>query len=764
MSEALSQCRYCHSPILIEQIYCCRACQHLDQIHELRHAGFKTSDTTSSQELSFLDDPQNLREWALNEKETEFVFKVSGLECASCIHLIEKIPDYFSEIKALTVDYGKAQLRIELFQPAGLSKYIQILKEWGYECVPLTPLQLISPSQSTGSRNLLNRLAVAGAIAGNIMLFAIPIYSGLTGPLKTVFMWLQLLLFLPLYFYSALPFFKGAWNALSLRALSIDLPMTLALTIGFLFSTINLFQGSDEIYFDSMASFIFLILVTRYFVQMIQQKTEFHFSIDSFVPPQKYQVQRSGKLINIRHNEFKLNDKVHLLKGQIIPTDGQLISDKAEVDSSLFSGESFAQHFSHGMQLFAGTRLLSDFAEMQVTHQIENSSIANLLKELEKGSLRKNSFTRLTDLVSQYLIIIVFSIAAIYFLLHFQADFRSTFHRSLALLIIACPCALAFGSPLAFALGLRKAQEKGILIKNSDVFEKMRKVKSIFVDKTGTLTNGQLRLVKTMPQKMSAETKNLVLTLEKNSHHPVAFAFRKAWPESSIDSSSEAQSNAIKEVLGHGIQGTVEGVDYYLEKSDSKDSAGMICVCLRKNNEVLAYFYFVDEPLPYSQQVIQKLKKRFEVFLISGDRSLNVKSMADFCGISAKNYFSECTPQMKKSIIQKNSHSIMIGDGLNDLLAFQSADISVSVQGSHLKNQNIADVLFLKAGLSPLIDLIQISDKTYRCLTANLTFAIFYNLLAGFFALSGHVNPLVAALLMPASSLTILGMTFWGMK
>ncbi len=761
MNQTLSPCRYCGGPVTSQQIYCCRACQHLDQIQELRFIKQNFQLKSEDNALAYLDDPANLSDWAQNESKTEFILKVSGLECASCVHLIEKIPDYFDEIKSLTVDYGKAQIKLELFKPEGLSKYAKILKEWGYDCFPLTPLQLISPRKAEGSKSLLKRLAVAGAITGNVMLFAIPVYSGVTGPIKTAFMWLQFLLFLPLYFYSALPFFKGAWNSLMIRTLSIDLPMTLALTVGFVFSTINLIHGSDEIYFDSMASFIFLILVTRYFVQIIQQKTEFHFTLDSFVPPQKYEVLRLGTIMHLHQNELCVGDKVQVLRGQILPADGSLISDKAEIDSSLFSGESFPQHYSCGMKLSAGTKLLSEKVEIQVTQAIENSALSHLLKELEKGSLNRNSFTRLTDVVSQYLIVIVFAVATGYFLLNFQADFKNAFHRSLALLIIACPCALAFGSPLAFALGLRRAKEKGILIKNPDVFEKIRHVENIFMDKTGTLTNGQLRLGRSMPQEIPDHIKALILNIEKDSHHPVAFAFRRAW---SHVSPSKVEKIQIKEILGQGIQAVIDGVDYCLEKSDAKDSAGMICVSLKKQNEAMAYFYFVDEPLPATKEVVEKIKKRFHVFLISGDRSVNVKAMADFCGVRQQNYFSECTPDMKKKILEKHTGSLMIGDGLNDLLAFQKADVSVSVQGSHLKNQNVADVLLLKTGLNPLIDLIQISDKTYRSLTTNLTFALLYNFIAGFCALSGFVNPLVAALLMPASSLMILGMTFWGMK
>jgi Cu+-exporting ATPase len=770
-------CRYCGTPVILSRNlalppnpptqtptsspYCCKACEQLDQIEDLRSENLAALAPQVPDSLRFLEDLEILKTYSQNQNLTEFVFRLDGLECASCVHLIDKLPFFYENLKEATVDYSQSMLFLQLKQPQGLGSLVQILKEWGYSATPLRRDELLLPQIRQENRKQLLRLALAGALTGNIMILTIPIYAGVEGLLKDFFLWLHFALFLPLIFYSAIPFYRGAWNSLKVQSLSVDLPITLALWTGFIFSTVNLVRGFDEVYFDSTASFIFLILVTRYFVHRIQQIANNQRELSTFIPPQTFQkLEVNGSWAEISSDKILPGDWLLVHQDQTIPADGVLNSPVAEIDASLFSGESLPQIYHAGTAVFAGTKLISKSASFQVTKINNSTALGEILTELAKEALKKNNFVQLTDRLSQGLIGVVLLVACGYFLLNYQVNFQEAFHRSLALIIVACPCAMAFGTPLAFALGLRKARSKGLLIKNASVFEKMRNIKTIFLDKTGTVTRGQLHLVKTYPPEISAEHRALILNLEAQSQHPLAFAFRRAWPENHGSINFEE----LKEIPGVGMQGQINSSLWTLETSGGQESSGFVGVSLKQNNQAIAYFYFADEVQPESKHVIEELQRRYEIYLLSGDRKSIVSETAKVCGISDDRFFAETSPHLKRDIVAAHPNSLMVGDGVNDILAFRSASVSVAVRSSQLQNQNWAHVICLREGINPLLDLVNISDQTYRTLVANLTFAIFYNAVAGFLALAGFINPLIAAILMPISSLCILGITMRGIR
>jgi Cu+-exporting ATPase len=758
LSEA--PCRYCGTPSVLSP-YCCKACEQLDQIVELQGKGGITTAPQVPDSLRFLEDSENLRNFSQNESLTEFVFRVDGLECASCVHLIEKLPMFYANLNEATIDYSQSLLFLQLKEPQGLGSLVQLLKEWGYAATPIRKDELLLPQIRQENRKQLMRLGLTGALTGNIMILTIPIYAGVEGVLKVFFMWLHFALFLPLIFYSAVPFYRGAWNSLKVQALSVDLPITLALWTGFIFSTVNLVRGLDDVYFDSTASFIFLILVTRYFVHRIQQIANNQRALSTFIPPQTFRkLEIDGSWSEISSDKIRPGQWLCVNQDQIIPADGVLNSPVAEIDASLFSGESLPQIYHTGTAVFAGTKLISKSASFQVTKVDTFTALGEILTELAKEALKKNTFVQLTDRLSQGLIAAVLLLACGYFTLNYQANFQEAFHRALALIIVACPCAMAFGTPLAFALGLKKARKQGLLIKNAAVFEKMRNIKSVFLDKTGTVTRGQLHLVKSYPPEISTDFRSLILGLEAQSQHPVAFAFRRAWPDEPVSRSLED----LQELPGVGVQGRERSSLWTVETSGSQESSGFVSVSLKQDNQAVAYFYFADEIQPESKAVVNKLRINFEVNLLSGDRKTIVAEIAEACGISRDHFFADASPQLKRDIVGAHPGSMMVGDGVNDILAFRAADVSVAVRSSQLQNQNWADVICLREGIRPLLDLVTISEQTYRTLVANLTFAIFYNAFAGFLALCGVINPLIAAILMPISSLCILGITMRGLR
>ncbi len=769
-------CLHCGSFTQENKDFCCSACEVLHQIklHNWLPQNENQFESYRAQYL-YMDHPDfkayyespSLESKNVLEAASEFTFFVEGLQCSSCVHLIEKLPEFYSEIRSAEINFGLSTLVIRGTKQLSLSQVMAILNEFGYKGWPLSPKENIVDRFKNENRTFIKRMAVAGACTGNIMLFVVPVYAGLTGTYATVFNWLSLLLFLPILLYSATPFYKGALNSIKYKVINVDLPITIALLAGFIFSTLNLFRGQGEIYFDSTASFIFLILSTRFMVKRVQQKSLSESSLNQFLPIQeisyRFSEKESGENKITTKPSHKINpgDQLIIKPNQIVPADGCLSSISADLDVSLLNGESLPQSYTQGMKVFAGTRVLNKPMEMIVDKINSDTEIGQIMTQLERESLQKTKFITLSDKLAQWLIVVVFSVAILFFIFYGTLfNYQTALNRSLALIVLACPCALAFGTPLTYAMALRRARDHGVLIKNGNVFEKILKMKVIFFDKTGTLTSGKLKLVQHFPNEISDEIKSLILGLEGTSSHPIAFSFRNAWKEITPTS-----LDYLEEKLGFGVFGRFKENDYTLEADQRRSDSGLLGVTLKKNNQALGYFYFCDELHPDTSKVIQELHlKKFKMGILSGDRKHIVQTIANETKIDPLLAYSELSPQDKERKIKEFENVCMIGDGANDALAMKASLVSIAVKGSVSLSLSSCDIYFTQPGLKSLLFLIDLSKKSQDTLRRNLFFALIYNFTGGVLALFGFINPLMAAILMPLSSAVILGSTLWGVR
>lgn len=750
------QCKYCGT--WSQQSYCCHACEVLD-------AGF--SELTKAAQLedaqfSYLDLPENQSLYLLSADNRRFKFFVAGIQCSSCVHLLEQISELHAHCKLARLNIANSELVIELDPSGKLSEIAALIKAMGYEASIIKANEDSDENNRLEARKDLKRIAVAGALAGNIMLFSIAIYTGAAGTLLAVFKWLNFLLFLPFLFYVAVPFYRGAWASLKMQKIHIDLPIVIALLTSSGLSFYSLLSGTDQFYFDSTASFIFLILVARFFVKKAQQKFLSPQNVHSQIRTETYVLVDSATS-TITEN-IKQGQNFIVSQDQAIPVDGILLSENALIDTSFMSGESVPYTFTKGMRLYAGYKLLSSSIKMSCELPLEKTRIANLLGKSQENLLAKNSYLTLADKLAEKLIFYVFIIAAVSFVvLGLTLDFTEAFHRTLALIVVACPCALAFGSPLTMAMAFRKSQKKGIAVRNANVFEKMNRIQNIFFDKTGTLTYGQLQVHEIWPKKLDQNTINIIIGIEKISYHPVAFSLRsyfKNWNE-------EISFTNHQEVFGSGIKGHL-GSDFFELKTLSTnlfDESIDIAVALYKNKELVCRIYLQDKIREEAAAIIAQLHTQGKnCYLITGDRKRKALAIAEQCGLQREQVFAELYPEDKKDIITKYPHSLMIGDGVNDTLAMSSSEISVAIKGSAEIALASSDIFFLRSGLNPLLELFSVNERIHQTLKRNLVLSLSYNTLAGILALCGFINPLWAAVLMPISSVVILFSTLWGFK
>ncbi len=724
----------------------------------------------------------------LDDLSLSMRFHVTGMRCARCVQKIENLSQSVSGLLSVRVSLADHTAQVKIDPILGsFSQAVHAMEQFGYQCRPLPLEEDSNDLQKIEARKDLIRLGIVGACASNIMMFSFANYFGQTGLGAAVFNWINLLLFIPVLTYGAWPFYRGFWFSMKERRLSIDAPMVVAFSVGSVSSVWSLIASKDLIYFDSLSGFIFLILLSRW----VQKKMQGHFL--SFMQNLtlheglKIQVEGHNSPRWIPARDLKIDDILNLVPGDILPTDAELLQERALFDMSFISGESLPRVFTQHMRVPGGARCLQngsqknemdDLVRLRALCIPGKTEFGQLLRTIRDGVFYKVKALNSADKAAQILIGVVFTLALSFLIIYWQVDSEQAVARALALVILACPCAMAFGTPLALAFNLRKAVDRGILIKSADVFEKIHRVKHVFLDKTGTLTANRLVVSGTKPSVLNPSLARLILNLEMPSHHPVAFAIREYFTKSKIaagtpDGASLPDSLILDhhEVTGVGVIGLVEGYKYEIKSGPSLSKEGLLgdskVVGVYRNGVLICEIFLQEELWPAAQSVINFLKKKnLPMTLLSGDNQFFVEELGKKLGIAAADCLGGLSPFVKGQLVESKgkellktdplSEVMMIGDGVNDALALQKAGVGIAVKGSVEVALKTADVYMLESGVGPLPELFSLSTNAHRLIHRNLKISLFYNCIGGLGALCGYVNPFVAAILMPISSGFIL--------
>lgn len=772
-----SNCLHCGAPLSANQSeYCCTGCENIAELlREIPEADQTAQSQLVAAQLFSKRESQNSKHLYLDQKdfrtvykhddqETEFHFYIEGVHCASCVKLLESLPRLHTGVSSSELHYGDNILIVQTRPEARLSEIADLIERMGYKPFPMAKDYDLREFFTKENRQELMRIGVGAAATMNIMLLAVSIYAGLKGPIADWFGWVQFILFLPIVTYCAVPYYKGAIRAVRYGQISIDLPITIALLLSGIFSLKSLIDGTDKIYFDSTASFITLILASRYLLKRLQQKSQEFSLFSEFLQKPGAWIKDSipNKLIYKPIANIQKDEIVVIPKGERIPIDGILLSARAALDFSVMTGESTPRTLTEGMAVLAGSRSYTDNIEIRATRTGEKTQLGEMLKGFETSLKRKTPGLNKADKAAQVLIVLVLAVAAVFYFIYSKNHSNTeAFGRALALIVVACPCALALGAPLALSQGIRRAFRLGIIIKSPETLEKAITTKNIAFDKTGTLTVGALNLHET--PLMSNELKSIILGLESQSEHPIAYAIRDVWGRLKPSSVSD-----LTEIPGLGVEGTIEGQHYEFKKNfepSTHSSAFGPSATLYKNGAKLFTLNFADQLKSESKQMITKFTKRgFTCSLLSGDQAPTVRSIATKLNIAQENALSELTPEAKKKWLLDHPGTVMVGDGANDLLGMGEAHFSIAVKGSVHEALKSADVYISKENLLNLVTLFDLAKETQKVIRNNIVFALSYNVLAGTCALLGLIGPLGSAVLMPMSSLIIIGSSFLGTR
>lgn len=695
--------------------------------------------------------------WDL-EMETIRLY-VGGVHCANCLKKINSLQNSLQGLEEISFDMSTNTLKA-LVDPEKLADLDlqNAVDDLGFQSRPLERDESTDRISKQQDRMDLIRIGVAAVAAANVMLMAISVYSGANTTEANFMNFLSLLLAIPAITFAAWPIHRTALKDLWMARVSVDLPISFAIIAGFILSSWSLLRGNEHIYFDSISALIFLVLSSRYLLKRVQRK---YLGLSRF--QNLFQIENVEKLVGnlwIPTDMRTLNpgDLVKVASGHIVPADGVLAEDPtiqsttraAIIDSSLLSGESRPSNVQLGETLFLGMKNLGGEIVLKISKRFVDSRLNQMLLEVEKAVQAKPRSVQILDKVGQVFLLIVFAVAAATFLYFYSSDPFEGSRRALALILVACPCTFAFGAPLVFSLSMSKAAKLGALIKHPNVFEKLGEIQNIILDKTGTLTNGQYDIqdFKVLDDAVDgAFTEDLAkaLFLCEQSEHPVSRAMARKLREYGIKPPPTLQMN-FRETPTLGLFGDVDDVQYKI------NSEG-----IWRNNIQLVSAQMGDRLWPESSKLILSLKKLgFPVFLLSGDSELRVSELAKDLGLNPTHVFSAQTPELKQEFVKLAPRSLMVGDGANDSIALAAAHVGIAVHGSLSTSLQAADVYLLKQDLGLIPKLFSISKKVQQVLRRNLYIAGTYNLIAGTMAVMGLIHPLMAAILMPLSSLSQL--------
>jgi Cu2+-exporting ATPase/Cu+-exporting ATPase len=714
-------------------------------------------------DYSYLDQPQ-FRELYCFGKDSSprLKFYVEGIKCSKCIAKLETLLTTVPDLKFLEIDLADQTATTGLRNSdSSFQEVAQQIESLGFRPSPVLSKAEATQKFKIESRADLVRVAVAGFCASNIMMFALAVYFGVDESLKVLFEYLQGFLYLPVASYVAWPFYKGFWQGLRQKSLSIDGPMALASVAGFVVSLKHLLESQGATYFDSLSGFLFLILTTRY----LQKSTRHKYL--SYLRPSMLVDSLRARLGNFQAWEWCRSDRLTLgnsilcLQEDWVPADGVLKSVQGIFDFSLLNGESTPRVLNQGAQVPAGAKLLSPKAEILVEATGESTQLGRILQELQAGQLEASETSKLSDKASQILLTTVFLLA----LGMLFTSFPDRFERALALIILACPCAMAFGTPLAFAFAMKKAQRHGIIIKSSSTFEKLEQVRSVALDKTGTLTSSHWEIREASESDSSPTTQlwqKIILGLESESVHPVAFALRKLWSQVGFDSLSEFEN--VREIPSVGVDGTYAGTSYCFRSYSASEQKrmGLFKGPLGKETFPPLWSFKLEPRMREGTgHALSQLRAKVgEVYLLSGDHPAEVRRVAEALNFPEGQFIAEMTPDQKLGFVRSRPHTLMVGDGINDSLALKASWVGVAVSGSVDVALHSADVFILNESLQSLNEMFEIAHLAQSQIRRNLTLALVYNTLGATLAVCGFVNPMLAAALMPASSLVIFFSTW----
>ncbi|WP_372935313.1 heavy metal translocating P-type ATPase [Seonamhaeicola sp.] len=755
--------------------FCCNGCKTVYEIfsendltcyYDLQEAPGATPKEVAGK-YNFLENEKIVEQLLeFNSDDTQIVnLYIPHVHCSSCIWILENLNKLNPAVSSSIVNFGKKTVRITFnAKKITLKELVILLSSIGYE--PYISLEDYSVGKKKTDRSLIYKLGVAGFAFGNVMFLSFPEYFEVgefwLEQYKHLFRWLMFAYSLPVVFYSAQDYFISAYKGLKSKILNIDVPIALGASVLFIRSSTEIILDSGSGFFDSLTGFIFFLLVGKFFQQKTYSFLSFERDYKSYFPIGITKITKEGKETAIQVYDIKKGDRLLIRNEELIPVDCILIKGKAQIDYSFVTGESKAVTKQSGDKLFAGGKQVDGNIEVDVLKSVEQSYLTQLWSNDVFKKDKTSSFTTLTNSISKNFTIIILLIAVVATTFWLLTDSSKALNVFTSVLIIACPCAIALSAPFTFGNILRILGKKKFYLKNANVIEQLAKINTIIFDKTGTITSNKEASIDYDGETLSPQEEALLKSTLRGSNHPLSRSLYELLNKNDIHT-----LDSYEEYIGKGIEaqyndehikiGSAPFVGFTEEKTTLNTT-----VHVSTNNKYKGKFTFYNAYRKGLSQLFNTLKKDYDLAILSGDNEGEKENLTKLLPSKTKLLFNQ-KPKDKLEYIEyhqsEGANVLMIGDGLNDAGALAQSNVGIAISENVNVFSPACDAILDASKFNELANYLKISKSAIKIIKWSFILSFIYNIIGLYFAVTGQLAPVVAAILMPLSSISIVVFT-----
>ncbi|MFK7834409.1 MAG: heavy metal translocating P-type ATPase metal-binding domain-containing protein [Winogradskyella sp.] len=765
-----------HPITLKEKSFCCNGCKTVYEI-------FNENDLTCYYDLQNSPGaiPKEiegkydfLSQENIIEKLTEFrsdtieiaTLYIPHIHCSSCIWILENLNKLNPNISDSQVNFGKKTVRVTYnSKQIDLKSVVLLLSSIGYE--PYISLDDFKSGKKQINRSLIYKLGIAGFGFGNIMFLSFPEYFEVNEfwleQYKPLFRWLMFVLSLPVVFYSAQDYFVSAFKGLKAKILNIDVPIALGISVLFIRSTAEIMFDLGSGFFDSLAGLVFFLLVGKFFQQKTYDFLSFERDYKSYFPIAVTKINTKGFEETIQVYDIDKGDRIVIRNEELIPIDAILINGKAKIDYSFVTGESQTVSKQSGDKLFAGGKQTAGVIEIEALKSVEQSYLTQLWSNDVFNKNKEEGFSNITNNISKHFTIAILSIAIIATTFWLFTDAGKAMNVFTAVLIIACPCAIALSAPFTFGNLLRIFGKQKFYVKNASVIEKLAQINTVIFDKTGTITSNKHSKAEYDGDLLS-DSENLVLKNSlRGSNHPLSRTLYSILEDHNIITLDRFEEHIGKGIEArHNEQSMKIGSASFVGNSSQEVSVLNTAVHISSNDIYKGKFTFYNSYRKGVSKLFNQLKKQFDLVILSGDNEGERNNLTKLLPSKTKLIFNQ-KPEDKLEFIKyhqsEGAKVLMIGDGLNDAGALAQSDVGIAISENVNVFSPACDAILDASKFKQLYQFIRASKSAIKIIKWSFVLSFIYNVIGLYFAVTGQLEPVVAAILMPLSSISIVVFT-----
>lgn len=764
-----------------EQFFCCHGCITACNLIYSSGASSYYKNRDSYCQIPVKSDTENINYNSesffkdfikKNNNQYSIKFYIEAIHCPSCMWVIEKVLQKELNIKDVQVNFTSKTVKVSWDDTrTDLNDIVQLLTNIGYKPQPIEKVN-IQDKITESNKELLLKMTVAGFGTLSTMFLSEPFYFKYVQDLNTdsakLLQFIALIISTPIYFYCIKPFFKSTISAIKYKVFSMDSNIFVGATLIYVYSAFAVFTGKSQVYFDCLTMFLFLILTGRLIESTVKERIfiKVNQSIKNY-SKQSILVKDDVEQL-IYSKDIKIDDVILIKPGEQIPIDGEIVYGSGYINESIMTGESKPLYKNIKDKVIAGSINIEGAFYIRAEKIAGDTTLNQIIDLSETISSSKNKINLFTDKASHYLIITSLVSAVIGFFINLPQGLDFALLTMVSVIVVTCPCAMGLAIPASISMASSIGIKKGILFKDSKIFELLNKTTDIIFDKTGTITYGDMTVSEIKP--FNGYNKNEIIeisaSVERYSEHPIAKAIVNYL---NIQKLNTLKAYDFTNINGQGVKGFLNGDQILVGKKELLISNGikinentdtdLTQVFVAYKGLLIGYISFQDKLKEDAINIIDNIKhKNINIALLSGDKKNVVENIAKIAGIN--NYVGEMKPESKSDYIRnlksKDKIIMMIGDGINDTPAMAESDISVAMTSSNDLTNLKADIVILNKDFNSLNDMFKISNKTFSIIKQNIILSFIYNLIVIPIAVSGNISPLIAAILMPLSSFLVL--------